>query len=108
MVNGLVVIDESFSAARMNNQDQVSRPRQSQARDTERIDKPRGTDYPGSDGTFTPPRSQTMTEAEWLAFRDPGPMLGLLLDRGQGGGGRRCRLFACDCLRRIWPLPPGP
>jgi hypothetical protein len=43
-----------------------------------------------------------MTESEWVACTDPGPMMGLL----QGSGKtceRLCRLFACACVRRVWP-----
>jgi hypothetical protein len=42
-----------------------------------------------------------MTEAEWLACDDPNPMLEFLRYRA---GGRKCRLFACACLRRAWHL----
>jgi hypothetical protein len=41
-----------------------------------------------------------MTEQEWLASRDPGPMLKAL--RGKPNN-RKLRLFACACCRRIWP-----
>lgn len=49
-----------------------------------------------------------MTETEWLAATDPGPMQTFLRDtcgasrRKQGR--RRLRLFACACVRGIWPL----
>ncbi len=44
-----------------------------------------------------------MTEAEWMAFTDPRPMLGAL--RGRAGD-RKLRLFAAACCRRIWELLP--
>jgi hypothetical protein len=44
-----------------------------------------------------------MTEAEWLATADPGPLLAFLRIHGQVAQ-RRCRLLACACVRRIWPL----
>lgn len=39
-----------------------------------------------------------MTEAEWLACAEPGPMLAWL---GERIGGRKVRLFACACCRQI-------
>jgi hypothetical protein len=42
-----------------------------------------------------------MTEAEWLSGADPEPMLTYLLGRPDP---RRLRLFACACVRRVWPL----
>src|SRR5947209_4481346 len=40
-----------------------------------------------------------MTEAEWLACADPGPMLRFLRWKGSS---RRWRLFACACCRQAW------
>jgi hypothetical protein len=40
-----------------------------------------------------------VTEAEWLAHRDPDPMLAFLRDRASD---RKLRLFACACYRRLW------
>jgi hypothetical protein len=42
-----------------------------------------------------------MTEAEWLASADPRPMLDLLRGRAEG---RKLRLFAVACCRRVMPL----
>jgi hypothetical protein len=42
-----------------------------------------------------------MTEAEWLACTDPGPMLKFL---GRKASERKLRLFACACCRGSWPL----
>src|SRR5688572_20321907 len=42
-----------------------------------------------------------MTEQEWLAGDDPGPMLGFL--RGKVSD-RTLRLFACACCRLVWDL----
>jgi hypothetical protein len=44
-----------------------------------------------------------MNEAEWEACADPGPMLEYL--RGKASG-RKLRLFAAACRRRIWRLLP--
>src|SRR5438105_1965413 len=40
-----------------------------------------------------------MTEEVWIACTDPGPVMGL--QRGGRSCERRCRLFACACVRRI-------
>lgn len=49
-----------------------------------------------------------MTEAEWINCADPQAMLEFLRsDRGETRrkvGRRKMRLFACACLRGIWPL----
>jgi hypothetical protein len=42
-----------------------------------------------------------VTEAEWLAATDPGPMLEFLRGRTSE---RKLRLLACACCRRIWHL----
>lgn len=42
-----------------------------------------------------------MTEAEWMACTEPGPMLGFLSGKASD---RRFRLFAAACCRRIWHL----
>ena len=44
-----------------------------------------------------------MTEAEWLACKDPAKML-LAVERRASE--RKFRLFACACCRRIWHLLP--
>ncbi len=46
-----------------------------------------------------------MTEAQWLACGDAGPMLTFL--RGRAGE-RKVRLFACACCRRLWDLLGSP
>ena len=40
-----------------------------------------------------------MDEAEWLACKDPTPMLGFLCGRASE---RKLRLFACACCRKVW------
>ena len=40
-----------------------------------------------------------MTESEWLDGPDPTPMLEFLRDKAKG---RKLRLYACACCRRIW------
>ncbi len=49
-----------------------------------------------------------MTEAEWLACTDLGMLLGTPGHREnpivKQAGRRKLRLFACACLRRVWPL----
>jgi hypothetical protein len=40
-----------------------------------------------------------MTEKQWLACKDPEPMLDFL---ALPGNGRKLRLFACACCRRVW------
>lgn len=40
------------------------------------------------------------TEAEWLACSSPARML----SAGRGMSARKLRLFACACVRRLWPL----
>jgi hypothetical protein len=44
-----------------------------------------------------------MTEADWLKASDPQAMLAFLRENALADD-RRCRLFACACVRRIWPL----
>src|SRR5262245_25061518 len=44
-----------------------------------------------------------MTEAEWLAGKDPDAMFSFLAGRG---GSRRWRLFVCACLRELGHLLP--
>jgi hypothetical protein len=42
-----------------------------------------------------------VSEADWLAAADPAPMAAYVLSQASG---RKLRLFACGCCRRIWPL----
>jgi hypothetical protein len=44
-----------------------------------------------------------MTESDWLASTDPGPMLDHLQSRGRASD-RKLRLFACACSRRVEDL----
>jgi hypothetical protein len=44
-----------------------------------------------------------MTEAEWLAWPEPDPMIEFL-ERGHKGTCRQRRLFGVACCRRIWPF----
>ena len=46
-----------------------------------------------------------MSEIEWAECTDPRPMMGLLQSCGKTSE-RKCRLFACACVRRIWSLLP--
>jgi hypothetical protein len=47
-----------------------------------------------------------MTEAEWASCQSPQQMLVFLRNTGKATE-RRCRLFACACVRRIWPMLAG-
>jgi hypothetical protein len=53
-------------------------------------------------------KGEAMTEAEWQKAADPRPMLEFLRTRHRAArrkaGRRKFRLFACACLRDIWPL----
>jgi hypothetical protein len=44
-----------------------------------------------------------MTEAEWLECTDLQKMVDFLVARNQGSA-RKCQLFLCACVRRIWHL----
>jgi len=46
-----------------------------------------------------------MDESAWLNGTDPSRMLGFVQARGPTSE-RRCRLFACACVRQIWDLLP--
>jgi hypothetical protein len=46
---------------------------------------------------------RTMTEDEFHRCPDPQAMLDFLRGTGRAGE-RRCRLFACACVRRVWHL----
>jgi hypothetical protein len=50
-------------------------------------------------------QERAVTEAEWLACTDPGPVLELVTGRTSD---RKLRLFACACLRRVQHLPEDP
>ena len=43
-----------------------------------------------------------MTEQDWLAGKDPSPMLSFIREKASD---RKLRLFACGCCRRLWDLP---
>jgi hypothetical protein len=47
-----------------------------------------------------------VTEDEFHRCTEPWRMVGFLHANGWGGE-RRCRLYACACVRRVWPLLPG-
>jgi hypothetical protein len=44
-----------------------------------------------------------MTEEQWLNAMDPHPLLQYLRSKGNAGH-RKLLLWACACVRRIWPL----
>jgi hypothetical protein len=46
-----------------------------------------------------------MTEARWLAYKDPAPMLLFLQHRATN---RKLGLFGCACARRVWGLLADP
>jgi hypothetical protein len=48
-----------------------------------------------------------VTEAEWLNAIDPQELMRFVQASGTHNG-RRCRLFACACVRLIWGLLPHP
>jgi hypothetical protein len=50
-------------------------------------------------------KERVVTEGEWLAANDPGPMLDFV-ERGDRICGQKYALFAIACCRRIWRLPP--
>ena len=45
-------------------------------------------------------KGQNVTEAEWLVCSSPARMLA----SSRGLSARKLRLFACACVRRVWPL----
>src|SRR5262245_32578110 len=48
---------------------------------------------------------EAMTEWEWTHGKDTAAMERLLRERSVARG-RKARLYACACLRRLWPLLP--
>ncbi len=48
-----------------------------------------------------------MTEAEWLAAKDPDPLLDFLQEQPEPMSERKARLFAAACCRRVWDLLPN-
>src|SRR5262245_33411344 len=46
-------------------------------------------------------RSNAVTEQEWIAGAGPATMLRFLRSKASG---RKLRLFACACVRRVWHL----
>ena len=46
-----------------------------------------------------------MTEADWDRCTDPAAMLAFLQQAGRASD-RKLRLWACACVRRVWPLLP--
>src|SRR5262245_3045822 len=48
-----------------------------------------------------------MTPEQWRSAREPQTMLELLLGSGRASE-RKLRLYACACLRHVWPLLKDP